>query len=213
MLRTCLAELFGTFILVFAGTGSMIVNDVSHGQVTSGGVCAVWGLVVMAMIYAFGDISGAHINPAATFTFYLAGRFPRRKVLPYLVSQFAGAILASLVLRLLFGPHSTLGGTHPAGPWWQSFVLEIFLTWILMFVVLQVATGPKETGVLAGIAVGGVVAFDALFAGPICGASMNPARSFAPDLVACNFGSTWIYMLAPLLGAMAAVFSWRCIKE
>ena len=151
------------------------------------GVALTFGLVVMAMIYAVGDVSGAHLNPAVTCGFWLARRFPGRAVVPYVLSQLAGAVLASLVLRLLFPHHPTLGATLPGrcgpAPCFQSFVLEVVLTAILMFVILSVACGAKEKGLMAGIAIGGVVGLEAMFAGPICGASMNPARSLAPALV------------------------------
>jgi aquaporin Z len=148
------AEALATFCLVFAGTGAIVINDVSKGAITHPGIALTFGLVVMAMIYAVGDVSGAHINPAVTFGFWFAGRLPRAMVLPYVVSQLVGAFAASGLMRLLFD-HTTLGATHPAGPLMQSFVLEIVLTAMLMFVILGVAIGPKEKGLLAGVAIGG----------------------------------------------------------
>jgi aquaporin Z len=212
-MRQFAAEFVGTFVLVFAGTGAIVINDASTGTVSHVGIALTFGLVVLAMIYAVGDVSGAHLNPAVTLGFCAARRFPARRVAPYLASQCAGAILASLVLRLLFPTNATLGATQPAGDAVQSFVLEAILTFILMFVILSVSTGPKEKGVLAGIAVGAVIALEALFAGPISGASMNPARSLAPALVAGRLDSLWIYLTAPALGALAGVATCRCVQE
>lgn len=208
-----LAELLGTFALVFAGTGAIVINDVSGGTVTHVGIALTFGLVVMAMIYAIGDISGAHINPAVTIAFWVARRLPGRAVGPYIAAQCAGAFAASAVLLVLFPTHKTLGATIPAGPVMQSFVLEVILTAILMFVILTVATGPKEKGLMAGIAIGGVVGFEAMFAGPICGASMNPARSLAPAIIGGHFDALWIYLTAPVLGALIAIPCWRWTRS
>ncbi|MEK7773347.1 MAG: aquaporin, partial [Deltaproteobacteria bacterium] len=177
------AEFFGTFALVFAGTGAIIINDVTGGTVSHVGVALTFGLVVLSVIYAVGDISGAHLNPAVTFGFWAARRFPGGKVLPYILSQCSGAVLASATLKFLFAGHPTLGATLPAGPILQSVVLEVILTWFLMFVILNVSVGAKEKGLMAGIAVGSAVGLEALFAGPISGASMNPARTIAPALL------------------------------
>ncbi len=212
-MRKALAECLGTFALVFAGTGAIVINDVSSGTVTHVGIALTFGLIVMAMIYALGDISGAHLNPAVTFGFWLSRRLPLRVVPLYVVSQLAGALLASGVLRLLFWTHPTLGATLPAGPQLQSFVLEIILTAMLMFVILCVVSGAKEKGIMAGIAIGGVVALEAMFAGPICGASMNPARSIAPALVSGRLDSLWIYIAAPLLGAALAAIVMPLVRE
>ncbi len=212
LLRACLAEGIGTFILVFAGTGAIVVNDVTGGTITHVGIALTFGLVVMAMIYTLGDVSGCHINPAATISFWLARKFPGRLVFPYIASQAAGAILASLLLRFLF-THPTLGATLPSGSVLQSFVLEVLLTAVLMFVALSVATGAQEKGIMAGAAIGGVVALEAMFAGRICGASMNPARSLGPALVSGNIGALWIYLAAPLLGSLIAVGWCRGTRE
>ena len=208
MINKCAAEVIGTFALVFAGTGAIVINHVSGGAITHVGVAVTFGLVVMAMIYAVGDVSGAHLNPAVTTGFWLAGRLPGRCVGPYVVSQLVGAFAASLLMRLMFGNVAALGATLPAGAAAQSFVLEAVLTALLMFVILCVSTGPKEVGIMAGIAVGGVIAFEAMFAGPICGASMNPARSLAPAVVSTHLTHVWVYLIAPMLGAAGAVPCW-----
>jgi aquaporin NIP len=205
------AEAIGTFFLVFSGTGAIVVNDLAGGTVTHIGVALTFGLVVMAMIYALGDVSGAHLNPAVTLGFWLAGRFPGRLVLSYAAAQLIGAFLASGLLRLIFMSHATLGTTLPAGPEVQSFVLEIVLTAMLMFVILAVSSGAKEKGLMAGIAVGGVVALEAIFAGPICGASMNPARSLAPAVVSGSLAHAWVYVTAPTIGAAVGVVCCRAV--
>lgn len=204
-----IAESIGTFALVFAGTGAIVINDVSSGAVSHVGIALTFGLVVLAMIYAVGDISGAHLNPAVTLGFWLSGRFAARELPPYIVSQVAGALAASMLLRLLFPTHVNLGSTLPAGSDMQSFVLELVLTFLLMFVILNVSTGAKEKGITAGIAVGAVIALEAMFAGKICGASMNPARSLAPALVSGTFNHLWIYLTAPFAGAALAIVACR----
>ena len=207
------AEVIGTFCLVFAGTGAIVVNDVSHGVITHVGIAITFGLIVMAMIQAIGDVSGAHINPAVTIAFCAARRFEAKQVVPYLVSQLAGAFAASGLLRVLFPDHASLGATLPAGSWGQSFVFEVVLTFMLMFVILNVSTGAKEKGIMAGAAIGSVVALEAMFAGPICGASMNPARSIAPAVVSGELTHFWIYLAAPVIGALLAVPACCCVQH
>ena len=199
------AECLGTFTLVFMGTGAIVVNKVTHGTIGHAGVALTFGLVVMSLIYTFGDVSGAHLNPAVTISFAAARRFEWRKVAPYVGAQLLGAVAASALLRVLFPTDVMLGATMPSGSEMQSFVLEVVLTAFLMTTVLNVSKGAKEKGITAGIAIGSVVALEAMFAGPICGASMNPARSFAPALVSGHFEHVWLYLVATTLGALIAV--------
>jgi aquaporin NIP len=198
------AEFTGTFMLVFCGTGAIIINEVSGGTVTHPGIAITFGLIVLAIIHTIGDISGAHVNPAVTIAFAVAGRFEKKQVLPYIVAQLAGAIVASAVLKLLFPQNELLGTTLPKGPWQQSFILEFILTFMLMYVIFNVSSGSKEKGITAGIAIASVVGLEAMFAGPICGASMNPARSLAPALLSGHFDYLWIYIAAPATGAISA---------
>lgn len=211
-MKNYFAESIGTFALVFCGTGAIVINDVSGGLVTHVGISLTFGLIVMAMIYALGDVSGAHINPAVTLAFWSAGRFPGREVLPYIVAQLLGAVLASALLKMLFPQHATLGATLPLGPDFRAFIIEILLTFFLMFVIITVSTGAKEKGITAGIAVGSVVALEALFAGPITGASMNPARSIAPAIISGHVHSLAVYVAAPVFGAYLGVLGCRLIK-
>jgi aquaporin Z len=209
--ETLAAEALGSFALVFAGCGAIVADSASGGAVTHVGVSLVFGLVVLAVIQAFGEVSGAHVNPAVTLAFCAAGRFPARRIAPYLAAQVAGAVAAAAALHALFPDQASLGGTEPAGSFAQSFALEVGLTWFLMLVILRVSAGARETGLVAGVTVGGVVALEALFAGPISGASMNPVRSLAPALVAGRFQDLHLYLLAPTLGALLAVPSCRLL--
>lgn len=211
-MKNYVAEGIGTFALVFAGCGAIVVNDMHHGVITHVGIALTFGLIVMAMIYSVGDVSGAHLNPAVSIGFWFAKRFETKELVPYIVAQFAGAIVASGLLRALFLYHGTLGATFPSGYWWQAFVFEIILTFLLMYVILNVSTGAKEKGIMAGAAIGGTVALCAMFAGPICGASMNPARSLGPALVSGHLWDLWIYLLAPVIGASLAVPACHCTQ-
>lgn len=200
------SEFIGTFALVFCGTGAIVIDQQSGGAVTHVGVAVTFGLIVLAMIYTFGEVSGAHLNPAVTLGFSALGIFPKKEIAPYLGSQIAGAFLASGLLRFLFPTSQNLGATLPAGSDGQSFVLEVVLTFLLMLVIIRVSQGAKETGWFAGITIGAVVGLEAMFAGPICGASMNPARSLAPAVISGNVSQVWIYLAAPVLGALLAAF-------
>jgi aquaporin Z len=212
-MRKYLAELIGTFALVFCGTGAIIINQETGGVITHAGIAVTFGLIVSAMIYALGDISGAHLNPAVTIAFWIAKRFPAKEIIPYMVSQAIGAFIASYTLKFLFPANQTLGSTIPAGSPMQSFILELILTFILMFVIIHVASGSKEQGMFAGLAIGSVVLLEAMFAGPICGASMNPIRSIAPAVASGHLEHLWLYIIAPLSGAILAVFSWMVLKQ
>jgi aquaporin Z len=203
--RKYTAEFVSTFIMVFCGTGAIIINQESGGVVTHMGIAITFGLVVMSMIYSFGSISGAHMNPAVSIALTISGKHPLRDLMPFVLSQLAGAIAASCTLRALFPTSDTLGSTLPAGSAFQSFILEFFLTFFLMLVILSVGRKSKKEGSLAGIVIGGVVGLEAMFAGPICGASMNPARSLAPAVISGHTEHLWVYLSATVFGAMMAV--------
>lgn len=208
-MKNYMAEFIGTFAIVFCGTGAIIIDQQTGGTVTHVGVAITFGLIVMSMIYALGNISGAHLNPAVTIAFAAAKRFQVKQVLPYIISQLLGATLASITLRFLFHANEFLGATLPAGSAMQSFILEFILTFFLMLVIINVANGSKEQGMFAGLAIGAVVALEAMFAGPICGASMNPARSFAPAVISGYLEHLWLYLIAPTAGALLAIPIWK----
>src|SRR6056300_1523137 len=208
-LKTALyAEFVGTFAMVLCGTTAMAVHETT-GAVAHEGVAITWGLVVMSMIYAFGAQSGAHFNPAVTLGFAIAKRFPLKLVLPYWITQCAAAICASLVVSYLIPESALLGATIPSIPQTQAFWLEFLLSLILMLVILHVSTGSKEIGSVAGLAVGGVILLEAMFAGPLTNASMNPARSLGPALVGDHWKPMWLYVCAPFSGMATAVFLFR----
>ncbi|MEA2115876.1 MAG: aquaporin [Thermodesulfobacteriota bacterium] len=207
-----IAETLGTGALVFMGCGAIVVNDLQAGPLGHVGICLVFGLVVLAMIYSVGNISGAHLNPAVTIGFWAARRLEGRRVLPYLCSQCIGAVSAAFLLRLLFAEHPTLGSTLPAGSTIQSFTLEVILSFLLMFVILNVSTGHMEKGIMAGVAIGGTVAMAAMMGGPVSGASMNPARSLGPALICGCFEHLWLYLIAPVAGTILAAPTCRLIQ-
>ena len=208
-----LAEFLGTYLLVFVGTGAMVINDVTNGAVSHVGVAICWGLIVTTMIYSFGELSGAHINPAVSIAFWMSGDLQLKQLLPYLIVQFLGALAASASLWALFPGLTVYGDTLPAGAVSQTFFLEVILTFILMLVIFRVAKGSKQTGQLAGFVIGFVVLFEAMFAGPITGASMNPARSLGPAIISGNLSTVWIYLVAPILGASIAVLFYKLLKQ
>jgi aquaporin Z len=208
-----LAEILGTFAIVFCGTGAIIINQETAGAITHVGVAITFGLIVMCMIYALGNISGAHFNPAVTLAFALFNKFKWKQVLPYVMSQTLGAFAASTLLRLLFPANKLLGATLPSGVWSQTFILEFILTFLLMLVILHVANGSKEQGMFAGLAIGGTVLLEAMFAGPICGASMNPVRSLAPAIVSGHTQYLWVYLTATVFGALSAVPVWKLLNQ
>ena len=212
-MRSYITEILGTFILIFCGTGAIVINQQTGGSIGHMGITITFGLLVMTLIYAFGNISGAHFNPAVSIAFTVARKFPANKLVPYIFSQLLGAVMASFFLKLLFPQNEMLGGTLPSGTEMQSFILEIFLAFFLMLVILNVAHGSSEQGLFAGIAIGSTVLLEAMFAGPVSGASMNPVRSIAPALVSGHLEHLWIYIVAPIVGAIAAVPVWKFISN
>jgi aquaporin Z len=183
----------------------MVVNDLQDGMLGHVGIAVVFGLVIMAMIYSYGNISGAHFNPAVTISFFAAKRISGRDTIFYIISQISGGLLGGVILLLLFPEAVSYGTTNPSGGNLQAFVLEVILTFILMTVILNVSTGHMEKGIMAGIAIGGTVALASLFGGPISGASMNPARSIAPAIVSGDLKNLWIYLVAPIIGSTLAI--------
>ncbi|PON95796.1 Major intrinsic protein [Trema orientale] len=212
-IQKLLAEVLGTFFLIFAGCASVVVNNDKDKVVTFPGISIVWGLVVMVMVYSVGHISGAHFNPAVTIAFATTKRFPYKQVPAYVAAQVLGSTLASGTLRLLFnGKEDHFAGTLPAGSDLQSFVIEFIITFYLMFVVSGVATDNRAIGELAGLAVGSTVLLNVMFAGPISGASMNPARSLGPAIVHNQYKGLWIYLVSPTLGAIAGAWAYNLIR-
>lgn len=209
--RRWAAEAIGTFCLVFAGTGAIVVNDFSEGAITHLGISATFGLIVFAMIYTFGPISGSHLNPAVTLGLWLCKRMKASDVTPYIIAQCVGALLASMTLRGMFADIATLGATLPKGGVWRAFGFEVFLTGLLMLVILNTTNPHHPAKDYAGFVIGAVVGLEALFGGPISGASMNPARSLGPALVSGAIADLWIYWTAPWLGILAAVSMHRLL--
>lgn len=211
-MRKYIAELIGTFALVFCGTGAIIINDLTEGTISHLGIATTFGLIVMVMIYAFGSISGAHMNPAVSIAFVTIDKSHLKTLTPYCFAQLIGALFASVLLKLLFPTHENLGATLPAGSWQQSFILEIILTYFLMLVILFTSKNEK-TNAFTGITVGATVLLEALFAGPITGASMNPVRSIAPALMSGSITHLWLYILAPIIGALLGSWTWKFMEE
>jgi len=211
-MKKYIAELIGTFALVFCGTGAIIINEQTGGTVSHVGIAATFGLIVLAMIYTFGEISGAHFNPAVTIAFCIVKLFPLKHLGFYIIFQIAGAILASLILKQLFPENINLGMTIPYASALQSFIIELILTFFLMTVILNVSQGSKEVGLMAGIAIGATVLLEAMFAGPISGASMNPARSIGPAFIVGNPVHQWIYLASPVSGAVIAALLWKFMQ-
>ncbi|XP_008787977.2 probable aquaporin NIP-type [Phoenix dactylifera] len=207
-----IAEAIGTFFVVFAGCGSVIVNKM-YGEVTFPGICITWGLIVMVMVYSVGHISGAHFNPAVTITFAVFRRFPLKQVPFYILAQVIGSILGSGALYLLLSPEAEhFYGTTPVGSPIQSFAFEIIISFSLMFVISGVATDTRAIGELAGIAVGSTIVINVFIAGPISGASMNPARTLGPAIIMNNYKAIWVYILGPILGTLAGGFTYNLIR-
>ncbi len=214
-MKRYIAELLGTFGMVFCGCGAMTVNEITGGSVSHVGVAITWGLIVMGMIYAFGEISGAHFNPAVTVAFAFAKKFSWQDVPKYLLFQIIGAFLAIGLLWVLFPESNSYGHTYPTEGFtpYRAFILEFILTFLLMVVIINVSTGSKEIGTMAAIAVGAVILLEAMFAGPMTKASMNPARSLAPAVISGNLEHLWLYLTAPFLGAVTAVVSCKWVKD
>lgn len=211
-MKQFISEFLGTFILVFVGCGAIVVDSLT-GSLTHLGVALSFGFVIIALIYTFGHISGAHFNPAVTISFTIMKEFDKKNLFKYIVAQLLGAIFASLTLYIIFLEESKsmselayLGATLPRGSWYQSFIFEFILSFILMLVIYGSAVHGKAVKSFAGLAIGLTVGFEAIFAGPITGASMNPARSIAPALISGNIESLWLYIVAPILGAIFAGF-------
>jgi MIP family channel proteins len=209
--RSLLAEAIGTFALVFAGCGAIMV-DAETGALGHVGVAITFGLVIMAMIYAAGHVSGAHFNPAVTVAFVLARHFPRARAVAYVAAQLVGALAAAAILRASLGNVAAVGSTLPSGSDRQAFLWEVVLTFFLMFVIMAVATDTRAVGEAAAIAIGGTVGLDAMFGGPVSGASMNPARSLGPALVSGESGSIWVYIAAPLVGAALGALAYQGVR-
>ena len=209
--RALLAEAIGTFALVFAGAGAVVVDARTH-ELGHVGVAITFGLVIMAMIYAVGHISGAHFNPAVSFAFALTRHFPWQRVVAYWAAQLTGALLAAALIRGSLGADAHTGATLPSGSQGQSFLWELVLTFFLMFVIMAAATDTHAVGEAAAIAIGGTVGLDAMFGGPVSGASMNPARSIGPAFVSGDLHALWLYVVAPLAGATLGALAYQFIR-
>jgi MIP family channel proteins len=209
--RLLAAEFVGTFALVFAGCGAIMV-DAKTGALGHLGIAISFGLVIMVMIYALGHVSGAHLNPAVTLSFAVARQFPRRLIVPYWAAQLAGALIGATILRGSLGNLAQVGATFPSGSDGQAFLWEVVLSFFLVLVIMAVATDTRAVGEAAAIAIGATVGLDALFGGPITGASMNPARSLAPGIVSGDLHAIWIYLTAPVVGATLAALTYAFLR-
>ncbi|GKU94341.1 hypothetical protein SLEP1_g7845 [Rubroshorea leprosula] len=213
LFQKLMAEAVGTYFLIFAGCGSVVVNFDNNKVVTQPGISIVWGLAVMVLVYSVGHISGAHFNPAVTIAFASCKRFPLKQVPVYIAAQVLGSTLAAGTLRLLFnGKHDVFSGTSPQGSYMQAFVIEFIITFYLMFIISGVATDNRAIGELAGLAVGATVLLNVMFAGPITGASMNPARSLGPAIASNHWEGIWIYLIAPTLGAVSGAWVYNIVR-
>ncbi|MDQ3380115.1 MAG: MIP family channel protein [Actinomycetota bacterium] len=210
--QALVAEAIGTFALVFVGAGAIMV-DAENGGLGSVGIALAFGLVIMAMVYAVGHISGAHLNPAVTLAFALRRHFPGARVPAYWAAQVTGAVVAALLLRVSLGDVADVGATSPSGSQAQSFLWEAVLTAILLFVVMAVATDTRAVGEAAAIAIGGTIALASLVGGPVSGASLNPARSLGPALASGAMDSLWIYLVAPLVGGTVGALVYGAVSR
>jgi MIP family channel proteins len=210
--RVLVAEAIGTFALVFAGCGAIMVDAKTH-QLGHVGIAIAFGLVILFGIYAVGHISGAHFNPAVTFAFALTRHFPWSRAVSYWWAQLIGALAAAALLRGSLGNVANVGATLPSGSQAQAFLWEFVMSAFLMFVILAVATDTRAVGEAAAIAIGGTIALDAMFGGPVTGASMNPARSIAPALVSGDLHALWLYILAPLAGASIGGLAYQFVRD
>lgn len=212
-IQKLMAEVLGTYFLIFAGCAAVVVNVNNEKVVSLPGISMVWGLAVMVLVYSLGHISGAHFNPAVTIAFATCKRFPLKQVPAYVLAQVIGSTLAAGTLRLLFsGPHDVFAGTSPQGSDLQAFGVEFIITFYLMFIISGVATDNRAIGELAGLAIGATVLINVMFAGPITGASMNPARSLGPAIVSNHYKGIWIYLMSPTLGAVSGAWVYNMVR-
>lgn len=212
-IQKLIAEVVGTYFLIFAGCASVVVNVNNEKVISQAGISIVWGLAVMVLVYSVGHISGAHFNPAVTIAFASCKRFPLKQVPAYVSAQVIGSTMAAGTLRLLFsGPHDVFAGTSPQGSDLQAFVMEFIITFYLMFIISGVATDNRAIGELAGLAIGSTVLLNVMFAGPITGASMNPARSLGPAMVSNHYKGIWIYLISPTLGAISGAWVYNIVR-
>lgn len=211
--KQALAELVGTFFLVFFGTGAIIVDSLNGGALGLTGIALSFGLILTCAIYAVGEISGGHFNPAVSVGFFVANKIPSNQMVTYVIAQIVGAIAASALLHYLFPSATTLGETLPSAGLEQSFIMEVVLTFALMFVIINVATGSKNQSLMAGLAIGFTVLVGVYVGGLVSGGSMNPARSIGPALISGNTADLWAYLAAPVIGAVLAIFAWKMVKK